>query len=170
MRPKRTPSVRATRGRRSGPITTSATMPITSISENPTSNMMALPMRRAGSNGRGGRRGSALLLLLDLALDGAALGGDLAGGLHRLVALHALLEPLHRAAEVGAHVAQLLRAEDQQHDDEHDEPMPDAERTHEDLLVVRAVRLSCPTAASCGRRARDRRGCGYANDTRPAVR
>src|SRR5215831_12276331 len=100
MRPKSTPSVRATRGRRSGPITTSATMPITSISENPTSNMAA-----GGAAGARGARRSALLLFLDLALDRAALrlrGGELARGLGRLVAAHAVLEPLHRAAEVGA--------------------------------------------------------------------
>src|SRR3990172_2777651 len=39
MRPARWPRVRATRGSRSGPITISATMPITSSSENPMSNM-----------------------------------------------------------------------------------------------------------------------------------
>src|SRR6185312_2429710 len=128
MRPKRTPTVRATFGSRSGPITTSATMPINSISEKPTSNMV-----------RGAGGSSALLLFLDLALDGRALrGSDLAGGLRGLVGLHPLLESLHRAAEVGADVAQLLRAEDEQHDHEHDQPMPDTERTHRGLLVARA--------------------------------
>src|SRR6185312_7094590 len=159
MRPKRTPTVRATFGSRSGPITTSATMPINSISEKPTSNMV-----------RGAGGSSALLLFLDLALDGRALrGSDLAGGLRGLVGLHPLLESLHRAAEVGADVAQLLRAEDEQHDHEHDQPMPDTERTHRDLLVVRAA-FRGPRAASSGRTARDRRGCVCANDTRPAAR
>src|SRR5258708_7274743 len=85
---------------------------------------------------RGARRGtqeapapgnSALLLVLDLAFDGAGGRGDLTRGLLLLLALHAFLEALHRAAEVRAHVAQLLRAEDEQHDDEHDQPMPDAQ-------------------------------------------
>src|SRR3954470_5061311 len=98
-------------------------MPMTSISENPTSNMAARP-RCAGL---------ALLLVLDLAFVRlGARGADLAG-LRRgggLVGLHAVLEPLAGAAEVGRDVAQLLRAEDEQHDDEDDQPMPDAEGTH----------------------------------------
>src|SRR4029079_12505543 len=42
----------------------------------------------------------------------------------------AVLEALHRAAEIAADVLQLLGAEDQHDDQEHDQPMPDAERTH----------------------------------------
>src|SRR5690349_16246854 len=49
MRPKSTPSVRATVGRRSGPSTTSATTPMTIISEKPTSNMDALSRRRGAA-------------------------------------------------------------------------------------------------------------------------
>src|SRR6478752_5802710 len=113
------PAVRATRGNRSGPMTTRATMPMTRSSEKPTSNMAA--------------RRLALLLFLDFAFDRAAGGGDLLVGLRGLVAaLHAVLEALDGAAQVGADVAQLLRAEDEQHDDEHDQPMPDAEGTHGD--------------------------------------
>src|SRR5690606_31849369 len=73
---------------------------------------------------------SALLLFLDLALESRARGGDLAGGLLLVLALHAFLEAAHRATQVGADVAQLLRPEDEEHDDEHDEPVPDAEGTH----------------------------------------
>src|SRR6185437_768488 len=116
---------------------------------------------------------SALLLFLDLALDRGALRGDLARRLRRrrrVFVAHALLEALHGSAEVLADVAKLLGAEDEQHDHEHDQPMPDAEGTHRNLLVKRAARLTSPAAASCGRRAGDRRGCVYANDTRPGVR
>src|SRR5665213_2754519 len=126
MRPNSTPSVRATRGSRSGPMTTRATTPISMSSENPMSNMGA-----RGEEPRNARRAprSALLLFLDLALDGGAGRRDLAGRRARglLAALHAVLESLHGAPEVGAHVAQLLGAENEQHDDEHDQPMPDAE-------------------------------------------
>jgi hypothetical protein len=57
---------------------------------------------------------------------GSPRGGDLGGRL-LVVFLHAVLEALHRAAEVGAHVAKLLGTEDQQHDDQDDQPVPDAE-------------------------------------------
>ena len=39
---------------------------------------------------------------------------------------HAVLEAAHRAAEIRADVAQLLRAENHQHDDQQDDPVPDA--------------------------------------------
>src|SRR6185436_17866634 len=137
MRPKSTPSVRATRGRRSGPITTRATMPITRSSEKPMSNMHWA--RERGRRAGGARSG--LLAVLHLGVDGGAgLGRDLARGLG-LVALHAVLESLHGAAEVGAHVAQFLGAEDEQHDDQDDQPVPDAERTHA-ILLCRAPNYS----------------------------
>src|SRR5258708_4506262 len=120
MRPKRTPSVRATLGRRSGPITTSATMPTTKSSDNEMSNMPGV--RRGATRCEAA---SALLLVLDLALDGQARGGDLAR-LLRLLALHAVLEALDGPAEVAAHVAQLLGPEDEQHDHQDDDPVPDA--------------------------------------------
>src|SRR4051812_29899963 len=44
----------------------------------------------------------------------------------------AVLEALDRAAEVGADVLQLLGAEDQHDDQQHDQPMPDAERSHDE--------------------------------------
>src|SRR5712664_1154927 len=84
-------------------------------------------------------------LLLGLALDFAF--DRLAGHLRRriggfLAALaHAVLEAAHRAAQIGADVAQLLRAEDQHHDHQDDQPMPDAERTHMRLLALRRALL-----------------------------
>jgi hypothetical protein len=60
--------------------------------------------------------------------------GDLLRGGRRLVGLatlDAVLEALDGAAEVGADVLELLGAEDQHHDQQHDQPVPDAERTHE---------------------------------------
>ena len=55
-----------------------------------------------------------------------------ARGFGRLLAAfaHAVLEAAHRAAKVRADVAQLLGAEDQHHDHQDDQPMPDAERAH----------------------------------------
>src|SRR5688572_21007870 len=109
-------------------MTTSATMAHTIISEKPMSNM------RGWAEASGLAARLAFLLVADLTLDGGAGrgGGDFARGLLGLLglSLHAVLEALHGAAQVGAHVAQLLRAENQQHDEQHDQPMPDAERTH----------------------------------------
>src|SRR5690606_30131250 len=66
-----------------------------------------------------GRRGLAL----------ARLAAQLAGGLVVVVA-HALLEFLDRAAKVLGAAGQALGAEDQQHDREHDQPVPDTETAH----------------------------------------
>src|SRR3990170_4924393 len=128
--------VRATRGRRSGPMTMSATSAITSSSENPRSNMRALRNKRRprapASFPPRRRSGLRFGLALHFALDG------LAGDLGRRTAVlgflaafaHARLEAAHRAAEIRADVAQLLGAEHQHHDDEDDQPVPDAERAH----------------------------------------
>src|SRR5204863_7052661 len=48
---------------------------------------------------------------------------------------HAVLEAAYRAAEVRADVAQLLRPEDHQHDDQQDDPVSDAPSTHGFLLL-----------------------------------
>src|SRR4051812_34863838 len=105
-------------------MTTRATTPMTMSSENPTSNMDQGTRREA-------RETSASLLFLHFAFDRGARGGDRRGArLVFLAALHAVLEALHSTAEIGADVAQLLRAEDEQHDHEDDDPVPDAERTH----------------------------------------
>jgi hypothetical protein len=45
--------------------------------------------------------------------------------------LHAFLEALHRATQIGADIAQFLRAEHERHDQQHDQPMPNAQRTHD---------------------------------------
>src|SRR5450755_1609805 len=46
-------------------------------------------------------------------------------------ALHPVLEPLHRAAEILPDVAQLLGAEYQDDDQQHDQPVPDAQSAHD---------------------------------------
>src|SRR5688572_23416808 len=126
------------RGSFSGPITMSATTPITISSEKPISNIG--PYEQKGARwaplawNRTERSGLLLGLALDFAFD--RLATDLVrrrhGGLRLFAAAfpHAVLEAAHRAAKVGAHVAQLLRAEDQHHDHQNDQPMPDAERAH----------------------------------------
>src|SRR5882672_3748417 len=133
-------SVRATRGRRSGPITISATRPITINSEKPMSNMGVLrercPETKRAPSGRPCERtcepgsGLGLCLSLDLALDRFAgdLRGARVGGL--VAVLHPVLEAAHRAAKVRADVAQFLGAEYQHHDHKNDQPVPNAERTH----------------------------------------
>src|ERR1700741_3714027 len=84
-------------------------------------------LRSAGGSG----------LLLGLALDFAfdRLVGD-RGALVGLLAAfaHSVLEAAYGAAEVRAHVAQLLGAENQHHDHKNDQPVPDAERAHKNLL------------------------------------
>src|SRR3954452_24930818 len=50
------------------------------------------------------------------------------------LAAHAVLETFHGASKVGAQIAQLLGAENQNDYQQYDQPMPDAERTHRGLL------------------------------------
>src|SRR5690606_19098299 len=52
------------------------------------------------------------------------------GGFLVVVVGQALAEVLHRAAEAATEVAQARRSEDQRHDCQHDQPVPDAETTH----------------------------------------
>src|SRR5687768_15347745 len=128
------------RGSFSGPITTRAMTPMTSSSENPMSNIAVYRNKRRPQAPLCRTKGGSGLLLglcLDLAVD--RLAGHLrCGRVARLLAAfaHAVLESAHRAAKVGAHVAQLLGAEDQHHDQQDDQPVPDAERAHISLLSV----------------------------------
>src|SRR5207249_6763921 len=142
--------MRAALGSRSGPMTISATTAMTTISEKPTSNMgcdrfaLAAHRRPYGLTdpGNGPRAAGNEMarshflrrLLAHFSFD------RLAGNLRRrfgrrrfsvgLAALHAFLESLDRAPEIGAHVAQFFRAENQHHDQKNDQPMPNAQSTH----------------------------------------
>src|SRR5688572_12371901 len=125
------------RGSFSGPITISATTPITSSSEKPMSNMcrcQRTKRRRAGALvwRKEGRSDLLLGLALDLAFDRLVddRGRVRVDALVAAALAHPVLEAAHRAAQVGAHVAQLLGAEDEHHDHQNDQPMPDAERAH----------------------------------------
>src|SRR5207249_5933616 len=74
-------------------------------------------------------------LVLDLALDGAAtqLGLRRRSALGMLVGrgfLHAVLESAYSPAQVGADITQLLRSENKQNDQQHDQPVPNAPGTH----------------------------------------
>src|SRR5439155_23470175 len=100
-------------------------------------------VKHAPSRARGRRvtleaRSSRRLFLLRFAFD--RLADDLLrrlGALRRGLALrtlHAVLEAFHRAAQVLADVAQLLGPEDQHDDEQHDQPVPDAQSTHIVLL------------------------------------
>ena len=44
---------------------------------------------------------------------------------------HAFLEALHCAAQIGADIAQFLRAEYQCHDQQNNQPVPNTQRTHD---------------------------------------
>src|SRR5467141_847624 len=103
--------VRATRGRRSGPMTMSATTAITISSENPTSNTGGEEVRVVQKKKPGplpasacARRPSGLRFLLDLALDGVArhLGRGPALGRLVLGGFHAVFESAHRPTQVAA--------------------------------------------------------------------
>src|SRR6478672_6835667 len=129
--PSSVPTVRATRGSFSGPMTISATAPMRAIFEMPRS-ITACPLRR---------RRSRLVARLDV--DGALVdrrrrAGHLACGRHRRfrrgAVSHAVLEALDGTAEIGAHVLQLLGAKHQHDDQQNDQPMPDGKRTHGQLL------------------------------------
>src|SRR5215469_3331062 len=154
------PSVRATLGSFSGPMTISATTAMRTISEKPTSNMDAARFKPPRS-----RRTLLRLFLLRLALDRLAGRELLRRRALRLVlgALHAFLESLHRAAEVLADVAQLRGAEDQHDDEQHDQPVPDAQSTHVPSPFMRSW-------ASSARRAPDRRARARAGAALPAAR
>src|SRR5690606_33612227 len=124
--------VRATFGSFSGPMTMSATAPTTMSSVKLKSNMPSYRKQQSGA-------GFVFFVSLDIdrvVLD--TLGLDLAGRVF-LAVLHALLEAAHCAAEVLAHVTQLLGTEDERHDDQNDKPVPNTERTHELLRDVRCA-------------------------------
>src|SRR5262249_2565362 len=76
--------------------------------------------------------GLGLGLALDFAFDGLRRNLRRGRGLARLVAAfaHAVLEAAHGPAQVGPDVAQLLRAEDQHHDQQQDDPVNPAQATH----------------------------------------
>src|SRR6188474_1865018 len=102
------PTVRATRGSFSGPMTMSATAPISAILSKPKS-IMRVGTARSGSR-------------LGFDVDGVGVGRSLVGadlrrhrgiGARRATVAHAVLEALDGAAEVRTHVLQLLRAEHQ---------------------------------------------------------
>src|SRR6267378_5706522 len=132
--------VRATRGSRSGPMTMSATTAITISSENPTSNTVVNESLKKEAGTAPGIRirpktPSGLGLVLDLALDGAAaqLGLGRGSALGMLVGrrlFHAVLESAYSPAQVGADNTELLRAENEQNDQQHDQPVPNAPGTH----------------------------------------
>src|SRR5690606_39627941 len=80
---------------------------------------------------------------------------------------HALLESLHRLAQVAAGATQALGAEHQQHHDQHDQPMPDAETTHcmlpgtgeecSGYSTPRGATVSAAPLAGSGRLGQDRK-------------
>src|SRR5437868_5566915 len=102
-------------------MTISDTAPISKSLSNPKSIMRKRTVR------------SGLVLGLDVDRVGVGrlMAGDLLrwrhGSVGRLVgALYAVLEALDCGAEIGADVLELLGTEDQHHDQQHDQPVPDA--------------------------------------------
>src|SRR5438128_478642 len=104
-------------------MTISATMPMTRSSEKPMSNIARdeKGARAGASAGRAGASGLLLGLAAHLAFDGLARHLR-RSRVSRLVGAfaHSILEAAHRAAEIGADITQLLRAEDQHHDHQND--------------------------------------------------
>src|SRR5215212_6839724 len=143
------PSVRSAFGRSFGPMTMSATAPITSTSPQLMSNMVG-PRRLAPSSAR--RRTAASPRSAGLALADRGGGGRRLRRRRRLVLdrahrigrgrrrrgrgggrvflAHALLEGFDALGDVAHHVRDLAAPEQQQDDDAHDEPMPNAYATH----------------------------------------
>jgi hypothetical protein len=70
-----------------------------------------------------------MMLVLDLGVDGMTTGLGIVTDLGSII-LYALLESLDRTTEVAADVAQLFSAKNKQHDDQNDQPMPNAKTTH----------------------------------------
>src|SRR5690606_5188427 len=77
-----------------------------------------------------------------------------------VVVAQALLEALDRFAEVLARTAQALGAEDQQHDHQHDDPMPDAETAHCALSGVGGAQDSAPRRKGMVRKVMPVQGSG----------
>ena len=107
------PAVRATRGSRSGPMTTSATTPMTISSRE-----ADIEHARACSQAPRGAKAQVLALSLTSPsmvwpAPGAGAWRSACSSSSSSSVLHAFLEALDGAAEVGAEVAQLLGAEDQ---------------------------------------------------------
>src|SRR5690606_40011754 len=90
-------------------------------------------IKHGGSGTR--RSGSGVGLFAGLDVDRIGVAGLLRdgrlGGGFVLRVFHAFLEAFDRTAEILADVTQFFRAEDQGHDDQDDQPVPDAEATHE---------------------------------------
>src|SRR5439155_10704973 len=62
-----------------------------------------------------------------------------------LGALHSFFESLDRATEILPDVAQLLGSKDQHDDQKNDQPMPDAQATHDFLLYISDLGIIRPS-------------------------
>src|SRR5471030_3179369 len=128
--------MRATFGNFSGPMTMSATTPITASLVRPRSIIRYQPWPDGTRSCGGVPIPSQLAFLFRVDVDGAVVdhlrrrGGRRCrsgGGRRRLVIVtaHAILEALDGLADVGTHVADFLGAEHQHDDDQQDQPVPD---------------------------------------------
>src|SRR5215470_2819603 len=157
------PTERSTPGNSFGPIAINATTPITTSSLQPMSNMEYLTPSGAGLTARApepcGRRPSVSPRLgrwtaaatasgrsARLAALGLRCGGALRRlvidrlrvrrrfGLGGLVLRHALLERLDALGDVAHQLGNLAAPEQQQHDGDDDDPVPDTQGTHRYIL------------------------------------
>src|SRR6185312_1131873 len=126
------PSRFITTGKSFGPMTTSATTPINSISVQPTPNMKVLSLcqrqRRSGVLLLGRRRGSLHL-------------GRSAHGLGLVFVAHALLEGFDPGGELTHGPRDLAAAEEQHDHDGNDNDAPKSWTVHRKLLFTRAWKV-----------------------------
>ena len=115
------PTVRATRGNFSGPMTISATAPISAIFEMPRSITGVGTATNGSGLGFGFDVDGGLFGVGRVAHLPGRRGGFLFGG--RSV-LHSVLETLDGAAQIRTHVLELLGAEHHHHDQQNDQPVP----------------------------------------------
>ena len=126
------------RGKSFGPMTTIATTAMTSSSVQPMSNMVAVRYRTAGVRGnRGARRqyrraGDQVALVFSRAASTSMVRPACRSTAFGLVVVgEPLLEALHALGDVAHQVGNLAPPEKKHDHENDDQPMPDAERTHQ---------------------------------------
>src|SRR5262249_2692582 len=119
-----------------GPMTTSATTPITRSSLQPISNMVFVSAAKHAAQWPAAAAASAHLFLglapyggRGLVIDGLRLAPGLSG--RGVVVSHALLEGFDALGHVAHHFRNLAASEQKQHNQDDNDPVPDTQTTHD---------------------------------------